>query len=120
MADVIGPCSTLPGSRHQLPEGTACDEHRSVPAVARVQGETDSFGAELHDLCQPCLDALKSGMSSGCCDWCEKHAIDLRSRRDFEEGSCGPVYEVCGDCVRAENKRLQEELDEHLDDWEYE
>ena len=50
MAEVTGPISTLPGARHALPAGTMCDEHPDRPAVARVQGETDSFGCELNDL----------------------------------------------------------------------
>lgn len=37
-----------------------CDDHPDVPAVARVQGETDSFGCEMHDLCQACLDELRA------------------------------------------------------------
>ena len=47
MADVTGPISSLPGSGHSVPDGAMCDEHPDRPAVARVQGETDSFGCEM-------------------------------------------------------------------------
>lgn len=32
----------------------------SPPAVARVQGETDSFGCEMHDLCAECLASFRA------------------------------------------------------------
>lgn len=119
MAEVIGPCSTLPGALHKVPAGTMCDKHHDVPATHRVQGETDSFGAELNDKCQACydkyraaVDAHKAEAATGTCDWCRSHATDLRPRRDFEEGMYGRVYDVCGACVKKENERLQDELDD--------
>jgi hypothetical protein len=41
----------------------------------------------------------------------------LRQRRDFEEGMCGRVYDVCGKCVIAENQRLKD--DSSCDDGYY-
>lgn len=126
MSEVTGPVSTLPGTRHELPEGTVCDEHPDRPAVARVQGETDSFGSELFDVCQECLDADRewarsAEARSGRCDWCKKDAADLCDRRDYEEGMAGPVYRVCGGCATASDRRIQQELDEYdngHDDWD--
>lgn len=118
MAHVIGPTSGLPGTRHHLPEGTTCDDHTDRPAVARVQGETDSFGAELNDLCQECLDqfnAYQAEARTGMCDWCNRSANDLTNRRDIDEGSTGRVYRVCGACRKAESERLDEELAEIRD-----
>lgn len=92
-----------------------CDNHQDRPSVRRVQGETDSFGAEYLDLCQECLDELKKHEAesrTGRCDWCGKQATDLRPRRDFEEGLAGRVYDVCGECVRKENESLRAEMDE--------
>ncbi|MEW8119437.1 MAG: hypothetical protein AB2792_19920 [Candidatus Thiodiazotropha sp.] len=102
MSDVTGPISTLPGDRHKAPDGQMCDNHPDRKAVCRVQGETDSFGSELHDLCQECFDSLKQQSSdrTGKCDWCGKEAKDLRKKRDLDEGRCGPVYDVCGECSR--------------------
>lgn len=101
MADVTGPVSTLPGSTRGAEHGAMCDEHPDRPAVRRVQGETDSMGAEFYDLCQECLDELaKHAAEAACgrCDWCKSEVRDLRPFRDFEEGTSGPVYEVCGAC----------------------
>lgn len=118
MAHVIGPTSSLPGTRHKLPAGTTCDDHPDRPAVARIQGETDSFGAELNDLCQECLDQFNSHQAdarTGVCDWCSSPATDLTNRRDIDEGMTGRVYRVCGICRKAESERLDEELAEIRD-----
>jgi hypothetical protein len=119
MADVTGPCSTLPGASHVVPDGMMCDDHPDRPATHRIQGETDSFGAELNDMCDECHTSFKEAMVKyreesrhGTCDWCKNPASDLRDKRDYEEGLSGPVYRVCGGCVRRENERLQDELDD--------
>ena len=105
MGDVTGPISTLAGTPHDLPDGAMCDEHPDRPAVARIQGETDSFGSELLDCCQECVDEIRAYNRSaeartGECDWCHNDATDLRDRRDYEEGMYGRVYRVCGACSR--------------------
>lgn len=115
MADVTGPISTLPGATHSFPEGTVCDDHPDRPAYRRVQGETDSFGSEMYDMCRECYEAHSASLQtedrSGCCDWCKQPKDVLRKYRDFEEGSCGPVYDVCGDCIRRQRDALEDELD---------
>jgi hypothetical protein len=120
MAEVIGPCSTLPGRHHDLPDGTMCDQHPDRPAVARVQGETDSMGAELNDMCQECLDEDRQAMAeadhSGVCDWCGQHRPKLRPRRDYEEGMYGRVYDVCDPCIKRENDDLEKEAGTYWDD----
>ena len=126
MAHVSGPCSSLPGSHHSVPANATCDTHQDRPAVKRVQGETDSFGAEYFDCCQECYDKYKAEVAAneveaatGMCEWCKQHATDLRKRRDFEEGSCGRLYDVCGACVRRENESLEEERSQMDDDFFY-
>ena len=115
MGDVTGPISTLPGHGHDFPDGAVCDEHPDRPAVARIQGETDSFGAELWDMCQECLDEHRREMReadhSGVCDWCKKHMPHLRPRRDYEEGMSGRVYDVCDDCIKRQNENDERELE---------
>lgn len=119
MADVTGPIRTLSGAMHDVPDGQMCDGHPDRPAVARVQGETDSFGCEMHDLCQECLDADRAWRNSpeaaehrkGTCEWCKNPADDLRDRRDYDEGLYGRVYRVCGACVQRQNDELQAEAD---------
>ena len=116
MADVTGPISTLPGAEHSLPAGTMCDDHPDRPAYKRVQGETDSMGCEMYDMCCECYDAHKAAMKtmdrSGCCDWCKQPKPVLHKHRDFEEGSCGPVYAVCNDCIKRQRDALEDELEE--------
>ena len=117
MADVTGPISTLSGAFHDFPDGQRCDVHPDRLAVARIQGETDSFGCEMHDMCQQCIDEHRDYLKSpeaaehrkGTCEWCKNPADDLRDRRDFEEGLYGRVYRVCGACVRRENEELEAE-----------
>lgn len=114
---VTGPISSLPGGHHALPEGTKCDEHPDRPAVARVQGETDSMGSELNDLCAECLEAeKKADPTTGTCDWCKTSNVTLHPRRDIDEGTSGRVYEVCKPCITADNRCLQEELDANEDE----
>lgn len=123
MAEVTGPISSLPGSHHAVPDGTACDYHPDRAAVTRLQGETDSFGSEMEDLCEECWRARKreeaaDDFNSGECDWCKKEATDLRWRRDYDEGLSGPVYRVCGGCVVREEQRLKEEAARYDDYYE--
>lgn len=125
MAAVTGPISSRPGSAHDLPAGTKCDSHPDRQAVARIQGETDSFGCEMNDCCQECVDEIRAyarsaEARSGQCDWCKNEATDLRDRRDYDEGMAGPVYRVCGACVKRQNERLAEEAREYEDDGDFE
>ncbi len=123
MADVTGPISTLSGTSHEVPAGMKCDDHPDRPAVARIQGETDSMGSEMNDMCQECLDQHRAYLRSpeaaehrkGTCEWCKKAADDLRDRRDYEEGMSGRVYRVCGPCVKKENDELAAEARERYD-----
>lgn len=115
MADVTGPISSLPGSIHAEPEGAKCDNHPERPAVARLQGETDSFGCEMHDLCEECLredreSARSPEATTGQCEWCRTEATDLRDARDYEEGLHGRVYRVCGPCRKRVEDRDRREL----------
>lgn len=115
MGEVTGPISTPPGRFHDVPDGQMCDEHPDRPAVARVQGETDSFGAELWDMCQECLDQHRKEMAeadmSGTCDWCHQQKPRLRPRRDYEEGMYGRVYDVCDDCIKRVNDEDEADLE---------
>jgi hypothetical protein len=120
MAEVTGPISTLHGAHHAVPEGVMCDEHTDRPATHRVQGETDSFGCELIDMCDECHVAHKVEMAAyreearrGQCEWCKGTATDLRDRRDPDEGSYGRVYRVCGACVKRQNEEAEEELERY-------
>lgn len=111
MADVTGPISTLPGARHE-PHGM-CDNCSDKPATVRVQGETDSFGCEMHDFCDECAKADRVEAQQpnvGKCDWCDSQQVELRPKRDYEEGMSGPVYYVCEPCRKRYDKRVDDEM----------
>jgi hypothetical protein len=113
-----GRVSSMPGSSHSLPAGTKCDQHEDREAVARIQGETDSFGCEYCMMCQECLDQHRAYRAAELekekrCDWCGCMSKGVRSRRDFEEGMSGRLYDVCPACIDKENKLLAEELAEN-------
>ena len=117
MADVRGP-GGLPGQTSCTPKGIQCDDC-SEPATVRVQGETDSFGSEQHDLCDACARKMREECtdSSGCCDWCKQEVAERVWTRDFEEGMGGPVYHVCRPCRQRQEERALEDLDD-WDDWD--
>lgn len=108
-----GPVRTLPGSLHSLDNTDMCDEHDTVPAVKKVQGETDSFGCEFMFMCQKCYDDYKRKLNvadhSGICDWCKKSVDRVVPHRDIEEGASGRVYDVCLPCIELERARWREE-----------
>lgn len=133
MADVTGPISTLPGAVRNSPPGMTCDTegHETRPATYRVQGETDSFGSEQIDMCDECNEKYKAYRERlgganhigicprGCCK--DSPEQGLFAYRDYEEGSCGPIYyycRSCGDAIRARERQElaeQEEGDDYFD-----
>lgn len=91
-------------------------------ATVRIQGETDSFGAEYYHLCDACYEldteieeyhTAKHAEDEAHCEWCRKvtKQKDLRYTRDIDEGSSGPVYEVCSECRTKQNDYINDELD---------
>jgi hypothetical protein len=114
-----GPVSSLPGSSHPLPDGAKCDLHPDRNAVARIQGETDSMGCEYNLMCEQCLTEYRAEIQAertkpSYCDWCKTMKIGCRTRRDYEEGMSGPVYNVCKECDAADQKRW----DDYNDEWD--
>lgn len=110
-----GRVSSMPGSSHSFPVGTKCDHHEDRDAVARIQGETDSFGCEYCLMCQECLDEYRAYRAADLekekhCDWCGCMAKGVRPRRDIDEGQAGRLYDVCPACIDKENKQLAEEM----------
>lgn len=90
-------------------------------ATVRVQGETDSFGAEYYHYCEACYTleqelqqyfTERHAEDEAQCEWCKKVTTqkDLRYTRDIDEGSNGPVYEVCGSCRARQAEQIAEEL----------
>ena len=120
MADITGPINTLPGARHKLPAGAMCDGYNcecNKPAVKRIQGETDSFGSELNDFCEDCLKLMEADEEAEratprCCDWCKTMSTTVRPARDYNEGSSGPLYDVCSPCRQKQLQELHDEMAE--------
>jgi hypothetical protein len=118
------PVSTLPGTTWNVEEGTMCDDHLDRKAERRVQGETDSFGAEYHYMCRQCLDEFlafrkEEYETEHRCDWCGNMKKHVAKYRDANEGQGGPVYDVCEDCRNKDRQHWAEEAaryrDEHGD-----
>lgn len=113
----FGPVSSMPGSQHLLPQGAKCDSHSDRDAVARVQGETDSFGCEYVLMCAECRDGFRLAQQEEYeqeryCDWCGQLKKHCKPHRDMDEGMSGPMYQVCGDCRARESDALAQELEE--------
>ena len=98
------------------------DWHCESQATVRIQGETDSWGVEHHHYCEACYTleqelqqyfTEKHAEDEAQCEWCKKvtKQKDLRYTRDIDEGSCGPVYEVCSECRTKQNDYINDELD---------
>lgn len=117
MAHVSGPVRSLPGSVFVPPPDMMCDTegHEDRPATVRLQGETDSFGAEYLDLCAECFDRIKKEdedrIAERLCDYCGQWTRTARPTRDPDEGNTGRVYYVCVDCRRRQSESIRRELD---------
>ncbi len=116
-----GRVSSMPGSSHAFPEGTMCDDHPERLAVKRIQGETDSFGCEYICMCQECADQnsaykaeLQGGNHIGSCS-CGAQNVPLFAKRDWEEGSSGPVYYKCRPCLKEWNEQDAKDFEEVRD-----
>lgn len=120
MSHCSGPVSTLPGALHPVLPTDKCDEHPEVQAVHRVQGETDSMGAEYFYVCQACYDKyladkekLQGGSFEGTCTC---GAVEpLFPVRSWDEGRSGPVYYRCRSCRRKWVQAEQADLDSEDD-----
>lgn len=109
----------LPGSLHALILGSKCEECENS-AMYRVQGETDSFGAEMHDLCEAHYMAMRTYNAAhptiGDCKWCTAKNVVLKPMRDYDEGMSGPVYYVCVPCIVKQNQEAMEEAERFSDE----
>lgn len=116
MAGIIGPNSYLPGQEYSNNDKFMCDEHPDKKSTHRIISETDSFGSEIVDMCDECLakykESKKNDDTSGECDWCKEYADKLIKHRNFEEGTTGIIYDVCGKCLEVESISLQNELND--------
>ena len=117
MSDVIGPSNKLPGQTiGWVPDSRECDDCSKLAEHA-VIGETDSFGSEIHHLCnEHYLEMMKAieeqKNSLRTCDICGVTKDDCLPFRDPAEGSCGPVYITCQECrTRINNDFIGDDED---------
>ncbi|PIR93627.1 hypothetical protein COT97_05680 [Candidatus Falkowbacteria bacterium CG10_big_fil_rev_8_21_14_0_10_39_11] len=124
MAHVTGSMdtTTLPSTVRAVPDSQMCDDCGEKLATRRLQGETDSFGAEWADLCDECFAServRRRENSGGQCDYCKEHSHNLIWTRDIDEGMHGPVYHVCKRCYDRQQEAIRAELERYgyYEDW---
>jgi len=97
---------TLPGLRARGAEGS-CNACGGAGATCRVQGVTYGVGTEWWRLCDRCAERASN---PGLCEWCKKHADELRPTHDWEEcsGFAPAIYWVCLECAGKEGESFDE------------
>lgn len=113
----------LPGDWIRTSTTHECEkEGCEHPAYNRLQGETDSFGAEYSYWCDE-HKAVEVSRLKQCaevehaCDACGEVA-KLYPTRDWEEGLHGPVYNVCAQCrPKYLGPEEEEESDDECCEW---
>lgn len=81
-------------------------------AYGRLCTESDSFGAEWMHFCKEHFLAEQSKPDQpviDTCDWCRTADVEVFPTRDTDEGTHGPVYDVCKCCRQRQAKRDAEE-----------
>ena len=107
---------SLPGDYRKIQSIAARCDHCEKLATYVMQGETDSFGAEYHMLCDEHfklrLDEIeKEKQKPKLCEWCNKEKVGCTMQRDITE-SHGPLYQVCNECrVKNVNAFVEDEYD---------
>ena len=117
-----GDWSKVKDQTHVSNDANFCEHRAKRPMTWRLQGETDSFGAEYWYYCDECAEEEKRRQQEYRkehendeeeCDWCggmtpRKY---IRNHRDFEEGSAGRVYRVCDTCINRETLQFLAEIE---------
>jgi len=97
----------MPGDVRSIREADVCPcqyDECSASASQEYCTEVDSMGAEWLPLCDDHIEQFKEDVANANaledneCEWC--HATDVHTApfRDWQEGSQGPLYEVCDKC----------------------
>lgn len=110
---IIGPNRYVTGKivRSIAVSDCLCDECQENKAEVAFMGENDSFGGEVHELCQPCCDRMSEsvveGLDSDSCELCGASGPEawLGYHRDITE-SGGPQYVWCSACAAANRTSL--------------
>ena len=111
----------LPGHVRELrPEDQCPCQYDECKAHATHEfcTEADSFGAEWLPLCETHIEQFRIDAAQDCiasCDWCKAENVVVAPFRDFEEGTHGPVYDVCEVCRGKAIDRANEEANQSFD-----
>lgn len=117
----------LPGHVRLIRAGDECpcqyDECKEA-ATHEYLTEADSMGEEWLPLCSSHLEQFKKDVAEAgdviaTCDWCKAEGVAVAPFRDFEEGSHGPVYDVCEVCRGKSIDRANDFANEPTDDDDY-
>ena len=110
-----GATNKKPGNLVPFKKGTMCDVHVGRPSFKRVIVEVDTFGYEAADMCCECYkhyqeELQEKANENTCCDLCGNVTTGVKSFRDPEEGTCGPLYQACEPCRTKANKYFVDNL----------
>ena len=100
----------IPLERHEMYGCQACNNPSTCKLVVVVKeggySETEFYCSEHIDVAK---EHLMDQHDVGTCDWCKGSNLIVKPHRDFEEGSNGPIYDVCKACRVKESDSLNEE-----------
>lgn len=105
----------LPGQLRKLTDSREACSYCGVPATHELIGEVDGFGHESTPYCEKHGVMQKEEHTKSrevtTCAWCKTIGVETSPHRDFEEGSNGPLYDVCDGCRSREIADLNDETD---------
>jgi Zn-finger nucleic acid-binding protein len=112
--------------QHGTQCGFAIEGFCTTKPTKELCTESDSFGDEWTPVCIPCLVESKRRIQTSTetthCPRCDLEFLekDLETRRDWEEGMHGPVYDMCPKCAEiwdlSDNIAFMEMDDENTPD----
>lgn len=113
---------TLPGFvfyNIQAGHSGLCDhDNCQKPAVGCICVEADSFGEDWAHYCEEHLTIAEAKAEEPVvadCEWCKATNVEVFPTRCTDEGSHGPVYDVCKGCREKQIKRDMEEMEQYVE-----
>lgn len=111
----------LPGHVRELRPEDQCPcqyDECKAHATHEFLVEADSMGEEWLPLCETHVEQFRIDAAQDCiasCDWCKAENVVVAPFRDFEEGTHGPVYDVCEVCRGKAIDRANEEANQSFE-----
>lgn len=113
-----------PGDAKEIGPGAVCtyEDGRETEAQWQVVTEADSFGVEYTYMDNAMYEAYKADREAYTetlvCERCGS-TDNVQERRDPEEGSSGPLYDMCGTCHSGILQSLYGDMEDEDDDNDY-